>query len=130
MSRSPSFCLAILYTDVVITLASARRCASHWAKDALSLTLVKGSSNGWGAVCLSGTGTDVAFASKVPPCVLAAAAASRAYIYWLEATAQLLALVMVADFSFDAAVCFVDCRQYGRGACFDEKTLKTLVSVG
>ena len=32
----------------------------------------------------------------------------QAYIYWLAAIAQLLAVVMASDFQFDATVCFVD----------------------
>ena len=53
-------------------------------------------------------GNGVAFSCQVPPAVLSAATASRAYIYRLEAIAQLLAVVMVTDFQFDAIVCFVD----------------------
>ncbi|OLQ14118.1 hypothetical protein AK812_SmicGene1756 [Symbiodinium microadriaticum] len=98
----------VLYADAYITLSGSSRTANRWLKEGVPHTVLKGSTNGWGAVFLSPTGRRTAFRSQVPQDVLERTATSKAFIFWLEMLAQVLSVLVVAAQVRGHVLCFVD----------------------
>ena len=88
--------IGILYAYALITPHGVRRAANEWLPQCLQAGSLAHSNNGWGAVFLAG---DVrqAFRSQVP--LLAQSAPTKAYIFWLEAIAQVLSVICVQPFA-------------------------------
>ena len=93
-----------LYAGAFVTLHGVRRTANKWLKDLPPLQELSQSTNGFGALVAIPGRPPVGFRGEVPLEVLADLASSRAYIFWLEALAQVLSLATVCDL-FDAHVC-------------------------
>ena len=93
-----------LYADAFVTLHGVRRTANKWLQDLPPLQELSQSTNGFGALVVIPGRPPVGFRGEVPLEVLADLASSRAYIFWLEALAQVLSLATVCDL-FDAHVC-------------------------
>ena len=93
-----------LYTDAFVTLHGVRRTANRWLQDLPPLQELSQSTNGFGALVAIPGRHPIGFRGEVPVEVLADLASSRAYIFWLEALAQVLLLAAVCDL-FDAHVC-------------------------
>ncbi|CAE7213569.1 unnamed protein product [Symbiodinium natans] len=98
---------AIVYADAFINLGGISRCANRWLADSPPLEVLRDSSNGIG-VCVITQRRRFAFRTEVPTHVLAKAASTKAFIFWLEAVAQLLALAALYEDNPDFVVCFVD----------------------
>ena len=98
----------VLYADAHITLSGSVRAANRWLKEGVPHSVLKGSTNGWGAVFFSPTGERVAFRSEVPQDVLEKTATSKAFIFWLEMLAQVLSVLAVASQVRGHVLCFVD----------------------
>ena len=122
--------VSILYADAFITLSGVRRTARKWLSNCPSLSLLKDSENGWGALFFGSTGIRRAFQSKVPVDSLAKVVQSKAFIYWLEMMAQILSIAVIAPHVQGHLVCFVDNtaaeHALRKGYSKDESFTKTL----
>ena len=100
--------IQLLYADAFITLGPEVRFANRFVRAATPLHDLRGSSNGWGAAFFDPSGCRLCFRGEVPKEVLASAASSKAYIFWLEAVAQILALLVVSELLHLHVLCFCD----------------------
>ena len=97
----------VLHADAFVTLHGTRRPANHWLLEWLRSGTLSDSTNGWGAVFLAGP-VRIAFRSQAPSSLLTRAAPTKAYIFWLEATAQILAILCICPLVSGHMFCFVD----------------------
>ena len=97
-----------LYADAFVTLHGVRRTANKWLQDLPPLQELSPSTNGFGALVVIPGRPPVGFRGEVPLEVLADLASSRAYIFWLEALAQVLSLATVCDLVDAHVCCWVD----------------------
>ena len=122
--------VSISYADAFVTLQGVRRAANKWTVDCPTLSLLRGSENGWGGVFLGSAGVRRAFRSQVPVTSLAKVAPSKAFIYWLEMMAQILSIAVVAPHVHGHLVCVVDNtaaeHALRKGCSKDETFTKTL----
>ena len=87
----------VLYADAYMNLPSSSRAANRWLKEGVPHSVLKGSTNGWGAVFLPPSGRRFSFRSQVPPAVLGGrTATSEAFIFRLEMLAQVLSVIVLA----------------------------------
>ena len=100
--------VAVLYADAYVTVTGHRRPANKWLQEALPLQALQVADNGWGAVYSSHSGQRVSFRSRVPGRVLVSLATSKAYIFWLEMLAQVLALLRIRPQPGSHVLCFCD----------------------
>ena len=78
------------------------------AADGHSLPVLKTSQNGWGALFVPPNGQRLSFRSQVPCDILDKLVVSKAFIFWLEMLAQVLAVASVAPWVSTHVVCFCD----------------------
>ena len=100
--------VAHLYADAFITLHGVRRSARRWLSEEPPLRELQASTNGFGAMFAIPGRNPVAFRGEVPTFVLADLASSRAYIFWLEALAQVLSLLTVSQMVQNHVMCWID----------------------
>ena len=100
--------VCVLYADAYINIAGSRRAANRWLKQGIPHDVLQESSNGWGAIFLPPSGRRLAFRSEVPNEVLRKTATSKAFIFWLEMMAQVLAVLTIAEGIQGHVLCFVD----------------------
>ena len=100
--------VCVLYADAFITLRDACRAAARWLPDAVPFEILREATNGFGAVFCALGSQPIAFRGEVPRLVLARVASSKAFIFWLEALAQILSIIVVAHMVEADILCFVD----------------------
>ena len=100
--------VAILYSDAFLTVHQSRHAVSRWLQASLPLQALQHSTNGFGSVFLAPGFRPVGFRGQVPLSVLARSCASKAFIFWLEAIAQVISTVIVVRHVCSHVVCFVD----------------------
>ena len=100
--------VAHLYADAFITLHGVRRSARRWLGDEPPLHELPSSTNGFGALFAAPGQRPLAFRGEVPTFARADLASSRAYIFWLEALAQVLSLLTVSRLVRNHVLCWID----------------------
>ena len=103
----PSVCPVCLYADAFVRLHGVRRAANKWLPDCLQASSMADSTNGWEAVFLA-SNVRKAFRSQVPVSLLVQSSPTKAYIFWLEAIAQVLSVICIQPFVKGHLVCFAD----------------------
>ena len=98
----------ILYADAFVTLAGCSQSAARWLKQTTPLQALRGSTNGLGAVLFANSGQKWAYRAEAPKHLLARAASSKAFIFWLEAIAQIVSIAAAARILSGDVICFVD----------------------
>ena len=97
--------VAHLYANAFITLRGVRRSARRWLSEEPPLQELRASTR---AVFAVPGKCPVAFRGEVPTFVLADLASSRAYIFWLEALAQVLSLLTVSQLVRHHVMCWIN----------------------
>ncbi|CAE7632255.1 unnamed protein product [Symbiodinium sp. CCMP2592] len=100
--------VAHLYADAFLTVHGVRRVANKWLPELPTAQELSTATNGFGAIVFVPGRRPLGFRGEVPSTVLANLAASRAYIFWLEALAQLVELATICDLVETHVCCWVD----------------------
>ncbi|CAE7405213.1 unnamed protein product, partial [Symbiodinium necroappetens] len=98
----------VLYADAFVTLAGCFQSAAKWLKQTTPLQVLRGSVNGLGAVLFANSGQKWAYRATVPRHLLARAASTKAFIFWLEAIGQIVSIAAAARVLSGDVLCFVD----------------------
>ncbi|CAE7027728.1 DD3-3 [Symbiodinium sp. CCMP2592] len=100
--------VAHLFADAFLTVHGVRRVANKWLSELPPLQELSSATNGFGSIVALPGRRPLGFRGEVPASVLAGLAASRAYIFWLEALAQLVSLAVVCDLVDTHVCCWID----------------------
>ena len=98
----------VLYADAFVTLAGCSQSAARWLKQTTPFQALRGSVNGLGAVLFANSGQRWAYRTKVPSHLLARAASTKAFIFWLEAIGQIVSIAAAAHVLSGDVLCFID----------------------
>ena len=97
-----------LYADAFITIHGVRRSARRWLEELPPLQELQTATNGFGAIVTVPGRAPVGFRGEVPTTVLADLASSRAYIFWLEALAQIVSVAVASSVCSEHVACWID----------------------
>ena len=97
-----------LYADAFITIHGVRRSARRWLEELPPLQELQTATNGFGAIVTVPGRAPVGFRGEVPTAVLADLASSRAYIFWLEALAQIVSVAVASSVCSEHVACWID----------------------
>ena len=89
--------VCVLYADAFVNGHGVRRAANKWLPSCLQASSLADSTNGWGAVFLASS-VPRAFRSQVPMSLLVQSSPTKAYIFCLEAIAQVLSVLCIQPF--------------------------------